>query len=142
MTCSGSDWHVQRSNCFHEAVEVLRDEQATLDACNLRDGDTLTLKPGRLPPKVRTYSQQQASAKSWQHHCRLQSQFCVVFVLPRYIHVMYLLHACTCGVRIRIHVCLQDHFHIDLFLLPSGDGLCSETYSAVTGTSTCKYFVV
>ena len=49
---SGDDWHLRKTNWCGEAAEMLNDLDATLDQCQLRNGDHLLLMEGHIPPKV------------------------------------------------------------------------------------------
>ncbi len=46
------DWHLRKTNWCKEAGEMLNDLDATLDQCQVKDGDYLLLMEGRVPPKV------------------------------------------------------------------------------------------
>ena len=114
-----TDWHVQRSNCFHEAVEVLRDEEATLEACNLRDGDTLTLKPGRLPPKVGLIPPDLDQLLPSVTCMYMYKGLCsLMFFVLLYMYSP---------------VCFQDHFYAEICLLLSPDSTSTDLANKVKG---------
>lgn len=47
----GMTWHLRKTNWMGEPADCLNDEDATLGNENIKNGDTLIVEEGRLPPK-------------------------------------------------------------------------------------------
>ncbi|XP_078377016.1 ubiquitin carboxyl-terminal hydrolase 40-like isoform X2 [Oculina patagonica] len=47
----GMTWHLRKTNWIGEPTDALDNEDATLESENIKNGDTLIVEEGRLPPK-------------------------------------------------------------------------------------------
>ncbi|XP_020609230.1 ubiquitin carboxyl-terminal hydrolase 40-like [Orbicella faveolata] len=47
----GLTWHLRKTNWIGEPTDALDNEDATLESENIKNGDTLIVEEGRLPPK-------------------------------------------------------------------------------------------